>query len=129
MLYASNVAMFAVLGTLGRFSYPGCRAILRRRGPEFSRHPVSTGVPQASRTITAARVNVTVQSASQIGSTPIKVWWKPGIICPVIGNTDESWGKFKSPVPVDFCDWPVAVPTLTLGAERSMLTMGASAAK
>ena len=64
MLYASNGAMFAILGILGRFSSPGCWEILQRRGPDFSRHSVSTGVPQAYLTITTARVNVTVQSAS-----------------------------------------------------------------
>ena len=79
--------------------------------------------------ITAARVNVTEQSASHSGPTPIKVWQNPGIICPVIGNPDGSWVKFKSLVPVDFCDWPVSVPTLTLGADRLTLTMGESAAK
>ena len=121
--------MFAVLDMLGRFSSPVCRAILQRRGPEFSRHPVSTGVPRVSRTITTSRVNVTVQSALHNGPTTIKVWRKPGNICPVMGNTDERQGKFKSPVPVDCCDWPVAVPTLNFGAERLTLTMGASAEK
>ena len=124
MLYASNVSTFAVLGILGRFSTQGCRAIIQRHGPEFSRHPVSTDLPQASLTIRAARVNVPVQSASQSGLTTIKVWQNPGIICPVMGNPDGSWGKFKSPVPVNCCDWPVAVPTLTFWAERSALTMG-----
>ena len=118
--------MFVVSGILGRFSSSGCRAILQRRGPEFSRHPVSTGVPRASLTITAARVNVTVQSESQSGPTSIKVWQNPGMICPVIGNPDRIWGK---PVPVDFCDWPVAVPNLTFGAKMLTLTMGAYAAK
>ena len=121
--------MFAVLGILGRFSSPGCRTIIQRRGPELLRHPVRTGVPQVSCTIAAACVNVTVQSASQSGTTPIKVWRKTGIICPVIGNTDGSWGKFKFPMSVDCCDFPVAVPTLTFEAKRSTLTMGASAAK
>ena len=81
-----------MLGILGRFSSPGCRAILQRRGPELSCHPVSTDVPRASLTITSARVNVTVQFASQSGPTPIKVWQNPGIICPMIGNPDGSWG-------------------------------------
>ena len=74
----------------------------------------------------AARVNVTVQSESQSGPTSIKVWQNPGMICPVIGNPDRIWGK---PVPVDFCDWPVAVPNLTFGAKMLTLTMGAYAAK
>ena len=50
------------------------------------------------------------------------------IICPVIGNPDGSWGKFKSPVPVDCCVWPVAVPTLMVGAKSLTLTMGEYAA-
>ena len=129
MLYASNVDMFAVLGIFGWFSSPGCRAILQRCGPELSRHPVSTGMPRASLTITSVRMNMTVKSASQSGPTPIKVLWNPGIICPVIGNPDGSWGKFKSPVPVDCRDCPVAVPTLNFGAKRSTLTMGASVEK
>ena len=121
--------MFALLCILDRFSSPGCRAILQRSGPEFLRHPVSTGVPQVSHTITAERVNVTVQSVSQSVPTPIKMWRKPGIICPIIGNPDGIWGKFKPPLPVDCCDWPVAVPTLNFGAERLTLTMGESAEK
>ena len=129
MLYASNVAMFVVLGIFGRFSSPGCRVILQRHGPEFSRHPVSTGVPRVYRTITASRVNVTVQSVSHSGPTHIKVWRKPGIICTVIDDSDGGWGKFKSPVPVDCFVWTVAVPTLTVGAERLKLTIGASAVK
>ena len=32
-------------------------------------------------------------------------------------------------VPAELCVCPVSVPTVTLGAERSMLTMGASAEK
>ena len=74
-------------------------------------------------------MKVIVQSESQSGPTPIKVWWKPGIICPVIGNPDGIWGKFKSPVPVDCSVWPVAVPTLTSRAEGLMLTMRAFGAK
>ena len=35
-------------------------------------------------------------------------------------------GGFNSPVPVDCWDWPVAVSTVTFGAERSTLTMGSS---
>ena len=85
-MYASNVFLCAVCGTFGRFDLPGCRTILQRRGPECSYHPVSTGLLCASLTITAARVNVTVQSASHIRPTPIKVCRNPGMIFPVTGN-------------------------------------------
>ena len=50
-------------------------------------------------------------------------------MCPVTGNPKGNLGKFNSPVPVDCCDWPVAVPTMTFGAKRSTLTMEASAEK
>ena len=79
--------------------------------------------------MTASRVKVTVQSESQSRHTPIKVWRKPGMRFPLIGNPDGVWGKSKCPVPVDCWVFPVAVPTLTFGAERSMLTLGASAEK
>ena len=62
MIYNSNIVFFALCGIFGRFDSPGCRVILQRRGQDCSRYPVSTGVPRVSLTITAARVNVTVQS-------------------------------------------------------------------
>ena len=51
------------------------------------------------------------------------------MIFPVTGNPEGSLGKFNSPVPMDCWDWPVAVLTVTFGAERLMLTMGASLEK
>ena len=74
-------------------------------------------------------MKVTVQSASQKGGAPIKVWRKPGMRCTFIGNIDGRWGKSKSPFPVDCLVCPVAVPTLTFGAKTSMLTIGASVEK
>ena len=114
---------------LGRFDLPGWRAILQKRGPDCSRQPISTGLPFESQTITAAYVNVNVQSASHSGPTPIKVCLNLGMICPVTGKSYGGLGIFSSPVPTELCVCPVAVPTVTLGAERSMLTMGASAEK
>ena len=92
---------------------PSYRAILQRRGPDCSRHPVSTGMPCASLTITSARVNVTVQSALHSRPTPIMVCQNPGMICPVNGNPEGIFGRFNSHVPVEFCDFPVAVLTVT----------------
>ena len=94
-----------------------------------SRQPVSTGVPCLSRTMTASRVNVTVQSASHSRPTPIKAWRKPVMRCPLIGNPDGRWVKFKSPVPVDCWVCPVSVPNLNFGAKRSMLNTGESVEK
>ena len=49
--------------------------------------------------------------------------------CPLIGNPDGRWGNSRSPVPVDFCFCPVAVPTLTFGVARYVLTTGSSMEK
>ena len=84
-------------------------------------------MPRASLTITATRVNVTVQAASYSRPTPIRICRNPSMIYPVTGNPEGSLGRFNSPVPVEFCDWPVAVLTVTLGAECSILTIWASA--
>ena len=79
--------------------------------------------------MTASRVKLTVQSVSHSGPIPIKVWRKPGIRFPFIGNPDGRWGKARSPVPVDCWVCPVDVPTVTFFAARYMLTKGASVAK
>ena len=79
--------------------------------------------------MTALRVKVTVQSESLSGPTHINLWRKPGMRCPLIVNPNGIWGKSKSPVPVDFWVCPVDVPTLIFGAERHMLTIGASVEK
>ena len=72
---------------------------------------------------------MTVQSASHSRPTPIKLCLNPGMLCPVTGKSEGSLGRFNSPVPVEICVWSIAVHTVTLGAERSMFTMGSSAEK
>ena len=74
-------------------------------------------------------MKVTVQLESHSGHTPIKVWRNPSMRCPLIGNPNGRWGKYKSPVSVDCWVCPVAMPTFTFGAARSMLTTGASMEK
>ena len=128
-LHDDNVSCSASLGILGRSDSPGCRAIRQSRGSVDSRQPVSTAVPCLSLTMTTLHTKATAQSASHRVPTPIKVWRNPDMRCPLVGNSDEIWGKDKFPVPADCCVFPVAVRNATLGAERSMLTSGASAEK
>ena len=45
------------------------------------------------------------------------------------GKSKGSLGRFNFPVTAELYVFPVAVPTVTLGAEQSMFTMGASAEK
>ena len=87
--------------------------------------PVSTDAPCLSRTMTAPRMKVTVQSESHSWPTLTKVWQKIDMRCPLILNPEWIWGKSRSPVPVDCWVFPVAVRTVTFGAARSMLTTGA----
>ena len=128
-LYTTNVSCLSFLVILGRFDFPGYRAIGQSQGPVYSYQPVSTAVPCFSRTMTASRVKVIDQSVSHKGPTPINVRQKPGHRCPLVVKSDGRWGKAKLPVPTDCCVCPVAVTTVTLVATRSMLTTGASAAK
>ena len=79
--------------------------------------------------MTALHVKLTAQSASHRGTTPIKVWLKPVMRFPLVGNSDGIWGKARLTVPADCWVCPIAVPTFTFGAERSMLTIGASVEK
>ena len=90
---------------------------------------VSIAVPCFSITNTALCLKVTAQSTSHRVPTPIKVWRKPGMRCSLVGNSDRRWGKSKLTVPADCCGLTVVVPTVTLGAARSMLNTGESAAK
>ena len=128
-LYAFNVACLVSFGLLVRFDSPGCRDTRQSLGPVASRQPVSTDVPCLLRTMTASRVKVTAQSASRRAPTPIKVWKKPGIRCPLIGNPYGRWGKARLPVTADCWVCPVAVTTVTFGDTRSMLTTGAAVKK
>ena len=94
-----------------------------------SRQPVSTAVPCLSTTITVFYVKVNAQLASRRGPTPIKVWRKPGMRCPLVGKSDGIWGKAKLPFPADCFVCPIAMPTLALGSAQSMLNTGSLASK
>ena len=128
-LYAANESCLALLGIMGRFESPGCKAIYHILEPVTSRQPVNTYVPCLLRTLSASHVKVTAQLASRRGTTSIKVWRKPGIRFPLIGNSDGRWGEPRLPVPWDCWVCPVALPTVTYGAARSMLTTGTTVAK
>ena len=52
-----------------------------------------------------------------------------GITWPFVGKFAGREGRLSSDVPVDRCTCPVAVPTLTFGADESKLQIAASFAK
>ena len=49
------------------------------------------------------------------------VWWKDGITLPSRGNSGGKLGRPKSAAPLDWCGWPLAAPTVILGAVGSKL--------
>ena len=96
-----------------------------RRAPFFSRPPVSIGDSLWSYMMTLFFVKITLQLASQMGPRPIRVWWKEGMTLPAWG---KSVGKLvipKSAEPLDWCGWPLAVPTVIVGAVGSKFIVGA----
>ena len=105
-LYAANVACLELLGIVGRFDSPSCRAISQSLDPMASRLTVSTAVPFLLCMMTASLTKVTVQSASHRGPKHIKLWQKLGIRCPFIVNPYERWGKARLPIPADFLGLP-----------------------
>ena len=128
-LNACRVDLVAVQGMLGRFSLSGFRAIRHSLGPDVSRHPDKIGCCWALYTTTASLVITTLQSASQILPIPRRVCLNDGITWPFVGKLAGREGRLSSDVPVDSCTFPVAVPTLTFGADGSKLQITASFAK
>ena len=53
------------------------------------------------------------------------VWWKDGINLPDEDKSGGRLGRPKSTAPVDWCGWPLAVPTVIFCAVGSKLIVGA----
>ena len=51
--------------------------------------------------------------------------WKEGMTLPVQGKSVGKLGIPKSAEPLDLCGWPLAVPTVIIGAVESKLIVGA----
>ena len=71
---------------------------------------------------------VTVQPALHMGPMPMSVSQKAGMMWPVWGKSLGKFGIRLVAVAKDCCRCPVAVPTVTFGAEGSTLLTGASGA-
>ena len=75
-LYATRETRDASWGTSGMSALSGSSAMRHIYGACYSLHPVRMDLLVASRTTTASLLKVTVQPASQMGPTPIRVWLK-----------------------------------------------------
>ena len=97
-----------------------CPFVLRSKRYIFGRffylHPVKIFLPSGNITTASFFVNKTLQSASQIGPTPISVLVKEGIMYPVVGNSAANWGMGIVAVAADFTICLFAVPTV-IGAD------------
>ena len=96
--------------------------------PHGSRHPVRMGLPPGEYTVTSCLENRTVQSASQMGPKPTRVYLKDGMINPAVGKSFSSWGSEKSAVAVDLLTCLLATPTMIEGAVGSVFVVGACGA-
>ena len=117
--YALNAASEAssVCSCFGGTSLAwGLRANRQSLAPVRSLQPVRIGVPCGLYTVTSCLENVTVQSASHMGSSPIRVCLKDGMTCPMVGKAWASCGMGRLAVATDRSTWPLAVPTRTWGA-------------
>ena len=97
----------------------------QRQAPFFPLHPVSISDTPWSYTMTLFLVKITLQSASHMGPRPMGVWWKEGVTFPARGKSGGRLGRPKSAAPLEWFDWPLAVPMVILGAVGLKLIVGA----
>ena len=70
-------------------------------------------------------IKITLQSASHMCVRPMRVWWKKGVTLPAQGKSRGRLGRPKLAARLDWCGWPLAVPTVILGVVGSKLIVGA----
>ena len=109
---------------MGSSSSVGVSSIRQRLAPFFYRQPVRIGDSPWSYMMTLFFVKITLQSTSHMGPRPMRVWWKEGMTLPAWGKSGGGLGIPKSAAPLDWCGWPIAVPTVIVGAVGSKLIFG-----
>ena len=70
-------------------------------------------------------VKLTLKLAPHMVLRPMRVWWKYGTTLPAQGKSGGRLGRPKLMAPLDWCGWPLAAPTVILGAVVSKLIVGA----
>ena len=101
---------------MGGSSGLGVSAMRQRQALFLSLHPVSIGDPPWSYMMTLFLVKVTLQSVLHMDPRPMRVWWKEGMTLTARGKSGGRLGRPKLAAPLDWCCWPLAVPTVILGA-------------
>ena len=96
-----------------------------RRAPFFSHQPARIGDSLLSYMMTLFFVKITLQSVSQMGPRPIRVWWKEGMTLPARGKLGGRLAIPKSADPLHWCGWSLAVSTVIVRAVGSKLIVGA----
>ena len=85
--------------------------------PVVSRQPRSSSVLSLEKMVTFVFSNKTRHPWSQRGPIFIRLWWKLGIMYPVVTGS----GRYTLMVAAERCGGPLAVPTTTCRALGSML--------
>ena len=107
------------------FLSSGLRANRHRHDSLFSLHPWRIGLLCGDRTLTSSFLNTTVQFASQIGPTPMRVFVKVGIMYPFVEKSLFNCGIVSVAVAIELATSPFAVPTLICFAVVIILPYGA----
>ena len=114
----------ALFGMVGGSSGVGVSDMRQRQAPFLYLHTSSIGDPSWSYMMTLCFVKVTLHLASQMGARRMRIGWKDGTTLPAQGKYGGRLGRPKSVAPLDWCGWPLAAPTVILGAVGSNLIVG-----
>ena len=74
------------------------------------------GFPVGKSTVALCLEHSTVQSASQIGPTPISVCLENSMMCPRVGKLFDAWGMDRAVSATERATFPLTMPTCTVDA-------------
>ena len=74
------------------------------------------GFPVGKSTVALCLEHLTVQSASQIGPTPISVCLENSMMCPRVGKLFDAWGMDRAVSATERVTCPLTMPTCTVDA-------------
>ena len=72
------------------------------------------GFPIGKSTVALCLEHSTVQSASQIGPTPISVCLEKSMMCPMVGKLFAAWGMGRAVSATERATCTLTVPTCTV---------------
>ncbi len=94
-----------------------------------SLQPIRIALLVASNTMTNICVKITGQPASTKGVSPMRLWGKPGMMCPTWLDAGRSGTDASLALAIDLTGVPLATWTSIVGTVASYLLTGVSGPK